>query len=226
MPCPKCNSTNIEQRKQGPHVGEYCKNCGKWLRWLPQYTNIENFIWPLGTKHKGKTIGSIIKTDPAYLQWAADNIRSQNLKRKATEILIKYKLRDPEIEKPYPSMMTTDHPGIKQCGHLKHTELVGGICYLCDRVLYPTCSQLEYSVHPDFETNGYPRLITHIREILYHRKPEIRSRSLIILCQPCITEIEIEFMNSYQYEDLPLLINHTWYGAEETYKYRLSGKSL
>jgi hypothetical protein len=111
MPCSKCNSTQTEQRKQGPHIGEYCKDCGKWLRWVSQYTNIEDFIWPVGNKHKGKSLGSIIKTDQAYLQWAADNISSPNLKRKAREILVKYMLRDPEVPPKEPITLPIEDTG-------------------------------------------------------------------------------------------------------------------
>src|SRR5438034_11533123 len=36
----KCNYCGqraaIEIRGKGPHKGEYCSNCGHWLRWIPK----------------------------------------------------------------------------------------------------------------------------------------------------------------------------------------------
>lgn len=32
--CPKCNSTNLFTRKNGDHTGLYCKDCGRWIKWL------------------------------------------------------------------------------------------------------------------------------------------------------------------------------------------------
>jgi hypothetical protein len=114
---------------------------------------------------------------------------------------------------------------IKQCGHLGKSDLLAGVCILCGRALCDTCN-VEYSVHQDFETKGFPRLNSHIREIIYHQRPELRSRAICIICQPCISEIETEYMTSYPYEDLPLLINHVWYGtlSHQLYKDRLSRK--
>lgn len=32
--CPKCNSTNLFTRKKDTQTGLYCKECGKWIKWL------------------------------------------------------------------------------------------------------------------------------------------------------------------------------------------------
>lgn len=52
MKCPYCRYNDddypfIEKvyKKKGPHTGEYCVNCGKWLRWVgkrPVRINTDN----------------------------------------------------------------------------------------------------------------------------------------------------------------------------------------
>lgn len=32
--CKHCGSSIIERKSKGPHVGIYCKSCGRWLTWL------------------------------------------------------------------------------------------------------------------------------------------------------------------------------------------------
>ena len=34
MKCPDCKYIEKVYKKKGPHTGEYCGNCGKWLRWV------------------------------------------------------------------------------------------------------------------------------------------------------------------------------------------------
>lgn len=34
--CPECKSDNFEYKKKGPHVGQHCKNCGIWIKWIPK----------------------------------------------------------------------------------------------------------------------------------------------------------------------------------------------
>lgn len=85
MSCPQCQSNNLIRKPSGPHIGEYCGDCGAHIRWVPQ--SIENFIWPIGAKHKGKRILDILKTDRPYLQWAADTISTPGLKKRAQEAL-------------------------------------------------------------------------------------------------------------------------------------------
>jgi len=85
MQCPKCQSNSTTQTPNGPHVGEYCADCGFFIRWVPQ--GLQNFIWPIGAKHKGKPILEILKTDKRYLEWAAENMSTPGLKKKALEAL-------------------------------------------------------------------------------------------------------------------------------------------
>jgi hypothetical protein len=83
--CPNCQSNNTTQTPRGPHIGEYCADCSSFIRWVPQ--GLENFIWPIGAKHKGKPILEILRTDKRYLEWAAEAISSPGLKKKAQEAL-------------------------------------------------------------------------------------------------------------------------------------------
>lgn len=31
--CPHCGSIDVFVANDGPHVGEYCGGCGKWIKW-------------------------------------------------------------------------------------------------------------------------------------------------------------------------------------------------
>lgn len=84
MVCPSCNNLDSVKRPVGKHIGEYCSNCDKWLRWVPQ--DWRGFIWPVGTKHKGHTLISILINDRRYLEWAAENM-SGPLQKRAQEAL-------------------------------------------------------------------------------------------------------------------------------------------
>ena len=33
-PCPRCGCYTMEYRSMGPHIGKYCKNCTKWIKWV------------------------------------------------------------------------------------------------------------------------------------------------------------------------------------------------
>ena len=33
-PCAKCGCYTMEYRSMGPHIGKYCKNCTKWIKWV------------------------------------------------------------------------------------------------------------------------------------------------------------------------------------------------
>lgn len=33
-PCPLCGCYTMEYRSMGPHIGKYCKNCTKWIKWV------------------------------------------------------------------------------------------------------------------------------------------------------------------------------------------------
>lgn len=94
MPCPNCQSTSVTNKPCGPHIGEYCDTCGRWLRWVPQ-GNLESFKWPIGKTHKGTPILTIAKTKPDYLLWVIENVSSPNLVKKATEALTRVGVKIP-----------------------------------------------------------------------------------------------------------------------------------
>ena len=33
-PCPRCGCYTMEYRSMGPHIGKYCKNCTKLIKWV------------------------------------------------------------------------------------------------------------------------------------------------------------------------------------------------
>ena len=68
-------------REVGKHVGRYCKDCGRWIKWIKQEAP-GNFVMPYG-KHKGKRI----KDMPVeYLEWLS-NGGHKNITKKAKEYL-------------------------------------------------------------------------------------------------------------------------------------------
>lgn len=71
--CNKCGSNKTTNKKSGPHLGEYCASCGRWLRWVS--IPWQDFVWPVGVKHRGKTLKKIAETDIRYLRWAAENMK-------------------------------------------------------------------------------------------------------------------------------------------------------
>lgn len=83
--CATCGTTTTYVKKGHPHTGEYCSQCHRWIRWIPK--PIQEYTWPIGTKHKGKPILDILKTDKDYLQWAADNISDKKIRARALEAL-------------------------------------------------------------------------------------------------------------------------------------------
>lgn len=84
MACSSCNGERTVKKPVGKHIGEYCASCNKWIRWVPQ--DWKNFIWPVGTKHKGHTLISILINDRKYLEWAAENMTG-HLQKRAQEAL-------------------------------------------------------------------------------------------------------------------------------------------
>lgn len=32
--CPNCGCYTMEYREVGPHIGKYCNNCSKWIKWV------------------------------------------------------------------------------------------------------------------------------------------------------------------------------------------------
>lgn len=33
-PCQRCGCYTMEYRDMGIHIGKYCKNCNKWIKWV------------------------------------------------------------------------------------------------------------------------------------------------------------------------------------------------
>lgn len=33
-PCSRCGCYTMEYREMGIHIGKYCKNCNKWIKWV------------------------------------------------------------------------------------------------------------------------------------------------------------------------------------------------
>ena len=62
-PCSHCGSTDIYTKPKTPHIGLYCRACGKWIKWLPQEKTIDTM--PFG-KHKGVAITELPDN---YLDW-------------------------------------------------------------------------------------------------------------------------------------------------------------
>jgi len=79
-----CGSNRSVQRASGQHIGEYCAVCDKWLRWIPQ--DWSKFVWPVGAKHKGKTLAFIVQNDRPYVEWAAKEMKG-TLQKRAQEAL-------------------------------------------------------------------------------------------------------------------------------------------
>lgn len=57
--CTECGTRSFEERRAGPHMGLYCANCGKWVKWLVQIP-IEDpaFVMPFGP-YKGTKISML-----------------------------------------------------------------------------------------------------------------------------------------------------------------------
>ena len=43
-PCPKCGCYTMEYRSMGPHIGKYCKNCTKWIKWVSRKDMPEEIV--------------------------------------------------------------------------------------------------------------------------------------------------------------------------------------
>lgn len=42
MNCKYCNSENLYQEQKSIHIGLYCKDCGRFQKWIKQDTNIDS----------------------------------------------------------------------------------------------------------------------------------------------------------------------------------------
>ena len=50
-PCKRCGSYTMEFREKGPHIGQYCKCCGIFIKWVPRRSSLLD-DWKMPTKHK------------------------------------------------------------------------------------------------------------------------------------------------------------------------------
>lgn len=39
-PCKRCGSYTMEFREKGPHIGQYCKCCGGFIKWVPRHSSL------------------------------------------------------------------------------------------------------------------------------------------------------------------------------------------
>ena len=73
-----CGCENFAGRQVGPHLGLYCLDCGKWLRW-ERIPVIHDPKWPMPFgEHKGKPI-SKLPTD--YLEWGVKTLKGSMQER-------------------------------------------------------------------------------------------------------------------------------------------------
>lgn len=78
--CPDCWNTEMTEQQVGKHIGIYCSECGKWIKWKPQNKDWRSFVMPFG-KHAGKKLADIAGCDYDYLKWGSVNL-SGNIQRK------------------------------------------------------------------------------------------------------------------------------------------------
>ena len=83
--CPHCNSENLHTTPKPPHVGLYCGDCGRWIKWLAQNNSIS--VMPFG-KHKGKPFKEI---PIDYIDWVLKNVELKDNLRKALELELIHK---------------------------------------------------------------------------------------------------------------------------------------
>ena len=70
---------------QTNHVELYCAACDGHQQWVPRGVDPRSFVVPCG-KHKGRTVGEVISSDPSYARWAAEKATG-NWARKFAEAL-------------------------------------------------------------------------------------------------------------------------------------------
>lgn len=70
--CKQCAGTQFDYRVSGPHLGQYCADCGTWQRWVPQGPA------PVGCMPWGKYQGTPISQieDAGYLRWMIDALHA------------------------------------------------------------------------------------------------------------------------------------------------------
>ena len=61
--CSSCGSFKYEIRPKAPHVGIYCKCCGKWLKWLSRFERkYYGFVEPEKINNE-PVVNDIVDTD-------------------------------------------------------------------------------------------------------------------------------------------------------------------
>lgn len=79
--CRTCGFSATYVERRGPHVGEYCAGCSRWLRWVWQNR-------PLTTMPFGSYKGEPIKNLPRdYRKWLLTQAKIGRSLRRALEIL-------------------------------------------------------------------------------------------------------------------------------------------
>ena len=82
MNCKICNHDKFTYRISGPHLGQYCENCDRWQKWLPQTQYLETM--PFG-KYKGQKINDI--QDIQYLTWLLSNLKNDVINGEYTRLI-------------------------------------------------------------------------------------------------------------------------------------------
>lgn len=82
--CPVCGSVRGTRQQRGPHIGLFCENCGRYLKWVPQPW--QQFTMPFG-KHKGHRLADVVRDDREYVEWCAENLQRRNTRHRCQEAL-------------------------------------------------------------------------------------------------------------------------------------------
>ena len=72
--CKSCGKVCVEIKQKGNHIGAYCKECGKWIKWLKkdeltandEIKEIQTLIGKMGKELSGKGIGFISELIKEY----------------------------------------------------------------------------------------------------------------------------------------------------------------
>lgn len=77
-PCGQCRCRVQCKEKKGPHVGHFCRDCGKWSKWdsVPATdSSALEFRMPFG-KHKGEVLRDV---PDDYLDWLYENCSNKKI---------------------------------------------------------------------------------------------------------------------------------------------------
>lgn len=80
------------------HLRSFCISCKEAFQLLKSVPNDE-FAMPFG-KHKGKKLSDLVKENPDYVRWLAENIKDGNVKTRAIEVLRNIKPQGSAPTKP------------------------------------------------------------------------------------------------------------------------------